>query len=258
MIKIDRDSLPPYDIYVKGPNKGLQKWRCAELKVMKLARNNKKKLLSSDYSFPKHPSYNNWKKELIKCQGKKCCYCGKPISEGQIEHYRPKKGWQQKVGDTLISPGYYWLTYRWSNLLLSCAECNASGQKGNLFPIQGIRADTHSANLDAEDPLFINPYDDDVSKSISYYKSSIVSKDDRGRVTIDALKLNTRADLNRDDKFAYYKQCYKIAALSKPFEFITQNDINEAKELLVKAKRKKVPFSGMILENIQSNGFDDY
>ncbi len=58
----------------------------------------------------------------------KCAYCeqtplGSPL---QVEHFRPKNG-----VDEIVHSGYYWLGYEWSNLLLSCGNCNST--KGNHF-----------------------------------------------------------------------------------------------------------------------------
>ncbi|MEZ5007772.1 MAG: hypothetical protein R2753_06420 [Chitinophagales bacterium] len=120
MIKISRDNFPPSDKYKNGVNRGNEKWRVIENRVIVAYKNNPVPFTNGTYDYPKHPSYDIWKKELVNSQGKKCCYCEKPIDKGDLEHYRPKKGWKQNNGAAMTKPGYYWLAYRWRNLLLSC------------------------------------------------------------------------------------------------------------------------------------------
>jgi uncharacterized protein (TIGR02646 family) len=62
----------------------------------------------------------------------KCAYCESTTKAGapmQVEHYRPKA----KVTEDSAHPGYYWLGYEWSNLLLSCSTCN--NRKRNHFEL---------------------------------------------------------------------------------------------------------------------------
>lgn len=71
------------------------------------------------------------KEQLREDQHQKCAYCECDLTGdyGAVEHYRPKKGWQEKHHDTLHEPGYYWLAYEWNNLLCSCDKCNRSVMK---------------------------------------------------------------------------------------------------------------------------------
>jgi len=251
MIKIDRDIFPPDDKYIIGANRGRQKWRVRENQVIRAFKADDSAFLQGNYTFPKHPSYDLWKNELIKCQGQKCCYCEKPINKGLIEHYRPKNAWKQSGGSQLNRPGYYWLAYRWSNLLLSCNECNSSGNKGNLFPVSGNRANTLKCDLRLENQTLINPYDEDPSTYISFYKSDIISLHPKGKATIDILSLNTRSDLAsiREDRFQLYKNSLIISKLPLDNGVIENNIIEENKIKIKKIKRDK-HFSGMLQSNI--------
>ena len=67
-------------------------------------------------------------KALLRLYNYKCSYCERYIHTAkEVEHYRP------------ISK-YFWLSYEWTNLLISCHECNkASGGKGFQFPIGAKR-----------------------------------------------------------------------------------------------------------------------
>jgi uncharacterized protein (TIGR02646 family) len=99
----------------------------------------------------------------------KCAFCETDTSAGapmQVEHYRPKA----KLTSVNTHPGYYWLGYEWSNLLLACSSCN--NRKRNRFPVTGprvtaapvaggildkSRCQTDSAVLKAENPQLVNP-----------------------------------------------------------------------------------------------------
>jgi len=101
------------------------------------------------------------KETLVTMQHGKCCFCEAKIlhvSYGDIEHYRPKAGYQQDSSESLQKPGYYWLAYVWDNLLLSCTLCNQQYKK-NLFPLlhPGKIALSHHDDITAEQPLLINP-----------------------------------------------------------------------------------------------------
>ena len=120
----------------------------------------------------------------------KCAYCEQRLldSPKHIEHYRPKDI-------------YYWLAYSWDNLLLCCGSCNSS--KGTKFETLNSKIEYDSElfenihrlgkNYDeVEEPLMINPEQDDVLELITFdIDGKIDSKDKRVYYTIyDACKLN--------------------------------------------------------------------
>jgi hypothetical protein len=60
------------------------------------------------------------------CKGK-CAYCESRITaiyNGDIEHFRPKAGYNNFPEDDVVKPGYYWLASEWENLLFACPFCN--------------------------------------------------------------------------------------------------------------------------------------
>src|SRR5262249_41491941 len=68
-------------------------------------------------------AHGSVKEALRRAQHDKCAFCESKMCHtgfGDVEHYRPKAGYKQREGDALGRPGYYWLAYEWSNLLLSC------------------------------------------------------------------------------------------------------------------------------------------
>ena len=136
------------------------------------------------------------KKALIKAQHGKCAFCESiftVVSFGDVEHFRPKGGHQQRSGDPVDTPGYYWLAYEWSNLYASCQICNQR-HKRNLFPLENPddRARSHHHQLDAEKCLFIDCGAEDPGEFIGFHEECAFAIDGnpRGRVTIEALGLN--------------------------------------------------------------------
>jgi uncharacterized protein (TIGR02646 family) len=144
-------------------------------------------------------------KELLNSiYNKKCGFCDQqPIgSPAQVEHFRPKDGIE---GTT--HPGYYWLAYEWSNLLLACGNCNS--RKGNNFPISNpanrVAAATLLANgrvdektnfilnnpLKPESYILLNPEIDNPEEHITFLPNGIIQDlTDRGRESIFHYNLN--------------------------------------------------------------------
>ncbi len=254
MIKITKDRFPPEVRFVAGnhPRKGQLKWRVAQQQVINDYRNNPIPFLNGQYTFNADFGYDQFREALVKCQGPKCCFCEKPIYNGTIEHFRPKAGWKQVAGP-LTRPGYYWLAYSWANMLISCTECNQGDQKGNLFPVLGVRATTPSMALHLENHEIINPTEDEPSVDITFQGSIPIHLSPRGKLNIDMFKLDIRGDVAsiRKDKYDLYFTLKQISEL-QPVAHITQARIDEAKRKIAQAKNRKQPFAGMILENIKN------
>ncbi|MBP1615628.1 MAG: hypothetical protein H6Q14_404 [Bacteroidetes bacterium] len=139
------------------------------------------------------------KDSLINLQKKCCCFCESRIthiSSGDVEHFRPKQGYSQDSNDLFHKPGYFWLSYDWSNLLFACERCNRRYKK-NFFPLKNTRNRCNpNINFDvsAEEPLFIDPSQVDPTVHLSFKKTSITHKTAEGATTISELGLN-RPDL---------------------------------------------------------------
>jgi uncharacterized protein (TIGR02646 family) len=163
------------------------------------------------------------KKALRQAQHDKCAFCESKIthiSPGDVEHYRPKKGFQQKRKDRIGRPGYYWLAYDWDNLLFSCESCNRSG-KGNLFPLEdpGARALDHSHDITQEKPLLLHPAQDDPAEHLVFNGADISPKNGskRGDVTIKTLRLD-RSELfeRRRDRLKTIRAMLRLLPLGAP------------------------------------------
>ncbi len=71
----------------------------------------------------------------------KCYYCESHIEHVavlQVEHFRPKAKVEAIDNNNAVHSGYYWLGLEWSNLLLSCPNCNGKKAKGNRFPLENF------------------------------------------------------------------------------------------------------------------------
>ena len=86
------------------------------------------------------------KTALQQAQHNKCAFCESKfvhVGYGDVEHFRPKAGFQQGADDTLVRPGYYWLAYEWSNLFFSCQLCNQSFKRNrNRSRVEGDKRTT--------------------------------------------------------------------------------------------------------------------
>ncbi len=127
----------------------------------------------------------------------KCAYCestSAAVAPYDVEHFRPKG----KVEECPSHPGYWWLAASWTNLLLSCIDCNrhrghtifqvgatveenlsreskVSG-KGNSFPIMGpAYAQQEADDADAELPALIDPTRTDPSVHLTWVSMDDIS-----------------------------------------------------------------------------------
>lgn len=258
MIKINRTTRPAM-LYSSGANAGKHKFD-VQTDVLK----NEYQAHSADYnSGAKNFTFDSSlygdkliKDGLKKMQHKKCCFCESKvtaIAHGDVEHFRPKGGFQIKATDPIQKPGYYWLAYDWDNLFFTCQICNQSYKK-NLFPLldEGQRAKNHLGNPSLEKPYLIDPAKENPEHFIKFNKEVAVGMDakKRGEKTIEVTGLN-RPDLQerRLDYFELIKNTRLIAGLPAPVPGISQTDINKAKALLVKFKSAESKYTAMIRSN---------
>ncbi len=140
------------------------------------------------------------KAALRTAQHDKCCFCEAKLGHaqfGDVEHFRPKASTRQSP-DAPPTTGYYWLAYAWKNLYLSCEVCNRR-HKQCLFPLanpdQRVSSHHRSADLEAEQPLFVDPGAEDPMAFIEFRReyAAAVAGNARGKATIKALALNRPA-----------------------------------------------------------------
>ncbi len=188
----------------------------------------------------------------------KCAYCETNIVDfqrGDIEHFRPKaavaneidepvflqdhqgKPSQDKNGQPISHPGYYWLAYDWQNLLPSCTVCNQATTVGdkkigkhNRFPVIGKHAQAPN-EVDAERALLINPAspqdNDDPSKhlAIDIATGLMIPLSERGRMCIEIFGLNLRDQLVEERKRAIREAILLLMQLEKENDSKTLEEI---------------------------------
>jgi uncharacterized protein (TIGR02646 family) len=150
------------------------------------------------------------KSQLLKIYAHCCAFCEKEVGKyDDIEHFRPK---HEITGVNKV--GYYWLGADWSNFVLGCKDCNGQENKGNHFPIRGIRAtapmnvsfsDLHQTNaffeqchalsavLQAEQPLLLHPVLDNPDDYLVFEMDGTVSaknQQEKGVVSIEIYGLS--------------------------------------------------------------------
>lgn len=133
---------------------------------------------------------------LLKIQHGKCCFCEQKRPhgrEGDVEHFRPKTGYQIDSESELIKPGYYWLAYDFSNLFYACKVCNQEYKK-NYFPLvdEKKRAVSHKKKWQKENNLILHPEFDEPSDHIEFVEEIAKPKEGsaKGKATIEFVGLN--------------------------------------------------------------------
>lgn len=126
----------------------------------------------------------------------KCAFCETAvgaIAPAEVVHLRPVSNALDLDGS--VAPDHYWwLAYVWGNLFLSCATC--ARVRGTRFPVRAERGRPGSAwpALDREAPLLLDPGRDHPESVLLYLPDgTVVSDDERGRVTCDMFDLNRAA-----------------------------------------------------------------
>lgn len=184
------------------------------------------------------------KNVLLRAQYGKCCYCEsevRPLSYGDVEHYRPKGAVKQAENH----PGYYWLAYNWNNLLFSCEVCNRSYKKA-LFPLKNpdARARSHHDNIGDERPLFVNPAIDDPRKHIRFRGATPYHLTKVGRETIKGMGLRKAAlEERRIEKLQGLKI---IRDLIEGAKDPSDSKVKAARDFLAASTRPNAEYSSMV------------
>jgi uncharacterized protein (TIGR02646 family) len=190
------------------------------------------------------------KRALVEAQHSKCCFCESKVGmDGDVEHYRPKAGFSQGTGRRIEGPGYYWLAYEWTNLLLSCAICNQRFKRG-LFPLGDpvARARSHRGDPSREAPLFIDPSATDPEEHIGFRREIPYPVDGspRGAATIRALGLD-REILNerRRDELKELEVLHELVRMEPDASADLLPLIERSRRILARAVSDEGEFSAM-------------
>ena len=189
------------------------------------------------------------KDALIQVQHDKCCFCEAQVSHtshGDIEHFRPKGGYQQSDDEPLLRPGYYWLAYDFSNLFFACQKCNEV-YKRNYFPLTdpSKRATSHSEDYKQEDTLIIHPELDNPEDHITFDKEvikplagSVKGKETIRRTGLDRVRLEDR-------RFDYYQLLLTLAKVARG----TNSEADEARDHFKRLGQPTSLYSAMVRAN---------
>ena len=258
MIKISRSGVAPVVNYAIGTYAGQSKCAIKTQALCDLFSAGPASYISgaNTFTFDEDILKNDVFISVFKSsQNNKCCYCQNDLDPGEVEHFRPKGYFQQRLGGRIYRPGYYWLAYEWSNLLFACGGCNTS-YKGNLFPIYNIsqRAKSHNDNHLLESPVLINPLIDEPSTFIFFNKEKIKYRgpNRKGFRTINILGLD-RTALN--DQRREYLNDIIVAKNGLSLSKRTSKE-TEARGLwaryISQKKRKYSKFSAMVNDSFKS------
>lgn len=166
--------------------------------------------------------YQVAKEQLRARQHGKCAYCETQDDafKRPVEHFRPKRGAENQVGArwVWVDTHYWWLAWTWTNLYFSCDLCNRTGNKGNRFPIVPGQSRAPAPTQPASDPLpaslfdvtaeprvLVDPRRDQPLDHLQWtprdqrlpkarWTWTLEGRDQRGRVTIEAIGLTERID----------------------------------------------------------------
>jgi uncharacterized protein (TIGR02646 family) len=198
---------------------------------------------------------------LVTIHHSKCCYCEKKLwpSYLHVEHFRPRHGVRQTLdqkSDEL--PGYYWLAYRWENLLLACLDCN-SKFKGTFLPLANPteRARSHCDDIKKENPLFVDPAGECPRNHIHFDGDVPVGITEQGRITIDGIGLRRKS--LREDRLATIAEIemrFKVREIAAAHPEIPelQEIAKEAYAFIVAAELPEAEFSSMVIDYVAGLG----
>ena len=184
MIKIDKG--PPPKILIKRGGQETAKLRKQYQDKPNQYNSGKKRFTFNSSIY----SSDEVKCELRSAQKGKCCYTEAKLEDVvHVEHFRPKKSWRNDSKTLRAYPGYFWLAYDWQNLILSNPKVN--NFKSDIFPLldPNSRARPVNGNINNESIALIDPTRENPREHIRFYRDEPYGITDRGKITIETLKL---------------------------------------------------------------------
>ncbi|WP_347922436.1 AAA family ATPase [Pontimicrobium sp. SW4] len=228
MIYVDRNKIPiPYLLLESSSNR-------FDLEIRNRLENTGK-YKQARYK-ANHNILQKLRPDLEQLFNGKCCYCESRIERKDVDHFRPKSS---VVDDNKgANDGYYWLTYKWFNLYLSCTVCNR--YKSNYFPVKGKRLlppnvstyldyEALKQYVEKEEAMLIDPCDPRAHETLNFKydaDGSIIPQNEKAEYSIQFFGLN-REDLvkNRKELINYIKVIISYITF-------TSNHSNHLKDLL--------------------------
>ncbi len=213
------------------------------------------------FKFKNYYSKDPVKVRLLEIHHGKCCYCERkyPREYLHVEHFRPKGGVRQdfrQIKDEL--PGYYWLAYRWENLLLACHACNVK-HKDTFFPLSNPadRARSHHDDVTREQSLFVDPVEQDPRLHIRYNREHPFGLTPEGRTSIRGFGLkNEELMEQRLKSINALDRCKALlrAAAIHPKDADLQVQAKKAGQDVDAAKQPDAEFSSMVIDYLEPFG----
>ncbi|MEL7122718.1 MAG: AAA family ATPase, partial [Bacteroidota bacterium] len=121
---------------------------------------------------------------------------------------------------------YWWLTYEWDNLYLTCAECNHS--KRTRFPVQGRRLNYgQNLSIEKEQVLLLDPCNpkDFIEEHFDFHEDGLIEAlTEKGKITIDVLNLN-RESLIKNRSFHISNVKLKLISAGLAMDKKTKSEI---------------------------------
>lgn len=199
------------------------------------------------------------KEALLARQYNKCCFTEAKFVKDRfdVEHFRPKGAitpWPKGTG-VRFYPGYYWLAYDWSNLFLSKVIPNQH-DKIDYFPLldESKRNRCHLDNH-VEEPLLVHPVDDDPREHIGFEGDEICGKTDRGRATIEILRLREGDGIEeaRRTHFNKLRNVLDLFLLRLEVFGADSEKVSESIREIHDAQSPQAEFSSMAIDFFQAN-----
>ena len=245
MIRIQRPPEPPRVLETAGTKKTME--HCDEYdRDGDAYRRGAKQFKFSTYVY----GHDSVRQSLSAAQRDKCCYCESRLgvtSHRVGEHFRPKGAVQQDSDQRMEYPGYYWLAYSWTNLLMSCDVCNST-HKRYLFPLSdhSERGRSHHDNIDRESPLFVDPCREDPRRHIQFRGPAVVAATKRGKATIHGLGLRRSApEEARRERLDRLKNLRLIVRMEEIEGSVGRQQIRRARRALEEAILPGAIYSSM-------------
>lgn len=206
---------------------------------------------------------NSVRNSLIKGQHNKCCYSEAKFNRESItvEHYRPKGAIGTSGTSEKQYPGYYWLAYEWTNLLLCKAAINST--KRDYFPllIERDRARNHHDNIGLERPVIIDPASEDPRDHIRFHNEEPIGLTERGKRTVALLLRHPELDEDRRERFQrldllkrlYSKLTIKGKGQEEELAVGIKQYLEDIKQHLDKAVQPDAEYSSMAIDLLSAD-----
>lgn len=190
MIYVERNSIPVPEVFYS------KEVEIAKKRLEEFYFKSKESRSQQKYSQPFENELRNKFLEALREVFKgKCAYCESPISLNNAQygydHFRPKGG-ARGLDKEFSTDHYWWLTYDWNNIYLSCNHCNQ--YKSTWFPVEGKRMPLNTPYKEIiyhEKALLLDPCIDKPEEHLIFNEQGgIEAISSKGKTTIEILKLN--------------------------------------------------------------------